>query len=884
MPPPVLRACTAILRTLSRLAPAWRRDDWRREWLAEVHFRGERLAAHRRLGTAAQLRLLARCCGGAFHIIWLWKHEWGIDMLSQDIRYGIRLLSRRRAFTVIAIMTLALGIGGTTAIFSAVRTVLMMPLPYPAPERLVRIDGLDTRPGRSSIGNLSVPDMVDFQTLATLFDAIGTHNSGGYWTLTGQGEPERVPRLLVTSGYFRVLQARPAAGRLFLPEEDRPTPPDIVVISSGFWHRRFAADPGAIGRTITVGGMNATIVGVLQPDFVHPERIESSPDIFALLDPDEKMSGRGGRYVRAIGKLKPAVTLGAAESELQSLAATLATQFPKSNTGRTVRIRPLHEAVAGDLRGPLLLLQAATAAVLLIACVNLANLLLGAGTGRAGELNVRAALGAGRMRLVRQLLTESLVLAMAGGLLGVAIAWWATSYLSSVAAPMLLPRQQIGVDGGVLTFAVVISVAAGVAFGLLPALSLSRDTSARRPEERRHTATPAQGRVRTALIVMEVAVSVTLLVGAILLIRSFTRLTQVDPGFQAANVLSFQLAAPATQYPEGTQSGFYARLYEKLITLPGVTAAGGVNILPLSGGYSCDGLQIEGRPAPEGQESCAEVRSASPGYFQAMGIPLIKGRLFAASDDSAAPRRVIVINEAMARQFFAGEDPIGRRIIYSSRLQNDPREIVGVVGDLHHFGLDKTPTPEFYTPQAQPPSYHGMTIVMQVHGDAQALMPQVRSEVRALAPDAPLYNVRTLQYLLDKSVSEARFRTLLLAVFAGLAVLLTVVGTYGVISIVVTERTHEMGVRLALGAARSDIVALVLGGGLKPLALGTILGLGGGLAFSQAVRGLLFQVAPADPLTFGLAALVIGAAGLLATWAPARRACRVDPVMALRAQ
>jgi putative ABC transport system permease protein len=448
---------------------------------------------------------------------------------------------------------------------------------------------------------------------------------------------------------------------------------------------------------------------------------------------------------------------------------------------------------------------------------------------------------------------------------------------------MLLPEQQIDVDSGVLVFALAISTAAGVLFGLVPALHISRDASgAALREGRRHTDAPGTRRLRSMLIVAEIAISVTLVIGAFLVTRSFVQLTNVDPGFQAGEVTSFQLAVSGTQYPEGTQAAFYDRLYERLRRIPGVDAVGGVNILPLSGGYSCDGVQIDGRPVPKAQQRCAEARSASPDYFRAMGIPLIRGRLFTAGDDARARRRVVVINEAMAREFFPGEDPLGRGVIYNSRGQSDSREVVGIIGNVHHFGLDQVPTPEFYTPQPQPPSYHGMTIVMRGHTDPASVMSAVRAEVRALAPDAPIYNVRTLEHLLDASVADARFRTLLLTSFAGLALLLAVVGTYSVISLLVTQRTQEMGIRLALGARPSDILRLVLGAGITPLALGTGIGLAGGMGATRALAGLLFNVTALDPLAFVSAAVVILLAGLLATWIPARRACRVDPVVALR--
>ena len=882
----LVRLGARLITVLSALTPAWRRDEWRDEWLGELHYRASRLAAHNRLTRPAQLRLLARCAGAVFHVIFLWKHEWGIDMLRQDVRYGLRMLARRKGFSLVAALTLALGIGATTAIFSAVHAVLLKRLPYPAADRLVRIYGLDTRPGQRKIGNLSVPDVGDFQRRAKAFDAIGAHNYGGYLTLTGTGEPERVPRLLVSSGYFRVLQAQPALGRLFRADEDRPGPPDVAVISHGFWQRRFAGDPQIVGRTITLSGFPATVVGVLPPSFVHPDpAIERAPDVFTLLDPDERQSSRGGRYVRGIARMKPGVSLEQGLAELESIATALAATFPPTNTGRSVTLKPLNEAVAGDARAPLLLLQGATLAILLIACVNLANLLLGAAAGREGELTVRAALGASRRRLVRQLLTESLLLAVIGGALGTALAVWGTSSLSTAATEsgMLLPQQRLAISLPVLVFATAISLAAGLVFGLMPALHVARGHAALLPGSRRHTAGPGRSRTRAALIAAEVALSVALLVGASLLIKSFRELTQVDPGFRTANALSFQLAVSETQFPEGTQQAFYERLYDSLRSIGGVSAAGGINILPLSNSYSCDGVQVVGRVVPEEAERCAEARSVSSGYFEAMEIPLLQGRWFTPADDAAAPR-VVVVNAAFAREFFPEEDPVGKRIIYSSRRQNDPREIVGVVGDVHHFGLAKNAPAEFYTPQPQPPSYHGMTIVIRGHVEPAGLMAEVRNAVRALAPDAPIYNVKSLPELVNASVADARFRTLLLGLFAALALTLAVVGTYGVVSLLVSQRAQEMGVRLALGASPREVVAHVITRGLQPVVAGAAGGLAAGYALARAIDGLLFNVRPGDPATFAIAALVILAAGLLATWIPARRACRVDPAVALRAE
>ena len=878
----LLRIAARLVTIMGTLAPAWRRDDWRAEWLGELHFRAARLAAHDRLTVMAQLRLLARCAGAAFHVIFLWKHHWGFDMVAQDVRYGLRMLAHRKGFSAIAIVTLALGIGATTAIFTAVHAVLLERLPYPAADRLVRLSSLDTRPGQQKIGNLSVPDVRDLRRRTQLLEEIGAHNYGGYFTLTGAGEAERVPRLLVDSGYFRVLQAQPIAGRLFRADEDRPSPPFVVVLSYGFWQRRFGADPAVIGRSIALSGFPATVVGVVSPAFVHPDpTIEAPPDVFALLDPDEQISSRSGRYVRGIGRVKPEVTVDQASTDLQSIAAALASEFPRSNSGRSVATRRMDDAVSGGSRAPLLLLQGATIAILLIACVNLANLLLGAAAGRTGELTVRAALGAGRARLVRQLLTESLLLAAIGGALGIVLAMWGTSYLSHAAAGMLLPGQKLSVNFPVLAFAVMMSLASGVAFGLLPAWHLARGTAAPLHESRRHTDGPSRNRVRAALIATEVALSVTLLVGAALLIRSFAKLTHVDPGFHSTEVVSFQLALSLAQFPEGTQAAFYDRIYDKLRALPGVVSVGATNILPLTSNYSCDGVQIVGRIVSKEVEPCAEARSVSVDYFKTMGIPLLRGRAFGPADDAVAPH-VVLVNEAFARRFFPGENPVGRQMIYAARQQNDAREIVGVVGNVRHFGLGKEAPAEFYTPQPQPPSYHGMTVVFQTSAPATSLIPAARAAVRELAPDTPIYNVKALGEVVEQSVADARFRTTLLGLFAALALVLAVVGTYGVISLLVAQRTQEMGIRLALGASARDIVALVVGRGARPVVLGTLVGLAAGYGIARAMAGLLFDVTPADPLTFAFAAIVIVSAGLVASWLPARRACRVDPVVALK--
>jgi putative ABC transport system permease protein len=879
---PLLRCCVQVIRAVSALAPGWRRADLRGEWLAELEFSASRLRSQHALTVGKQLQLLARCCSAIVLVGWMWKHEWSLDMFTHDVRYGARMLHRRPMFAAVAIATLALGIGATTAIFSAVHGVLLEPLPYPAPDRLVKISGVDTRRDGIALLNVSVPDVADFSRSARSFEAIGAHNHGGHFTVTG-GEAERVARLLVTSGYFRALGTVPALGRLFTPDDDRPSPPDIIVISDGYWRRRFGGRPDIVGTPLTVGGTTATIVGVLPADFLHPDpALENAPEIFALLDQDPDVSGRGGRYVRGVARLKAGTSVQEGEAELKAIAAGLEKQYPKSNTGRSVALRPLASAVTGDIRTPLLMLQGATGAILLIVCANLANLLLASGAGRASELGIRTALGAGRTRVLRQLLTEALLLSLAGGLAGAALGWWLTLGLSKLTALSPVHKDAISIDATVLLFALGVSLAAGLLFGLLPAILVAR--SAAPPlirDNPRHTDGPGGRRLRSMLIVAEVATSVVLLAGAFLLLRSFWHLTNIDPGFRSRELLSLEVAIPSARYPDAAVGGFFDRLSERLRAIPGVESVGTVSILPFSGGYSCDGFQVVGRIVGEGHQPCAEVRSADAGYFMTMGIRLLAGRQFSDNDDAAA-QRVIVINETMARQFFPGEDPLGKRIIYSSRKQDDARQIVGVVADVRHFGLDRDPAPEFYIPRKQPPIYNDTTIVMRVGDDPLAIVSLVRDTVRGLEPLAPIYNVRTLDQLIDRSVADAKLRTGLLASFATLAVVLAAIGTYGVMSVTVLQRRREMGIRLALGAAPSDVVRIMIVEGLRPTLTGVAIGIVGAIVMSRTVAGMLFQVQPIDPLTFASVPLIIAASGVLAAWLPARRACRIDPVTALR--
>ena len=836
------------------------------------HAPAEWIEAARGRHDAPEWRAHERTAGGRMGSFW------------SDCRFAGRTLAARPAFTAFAAMTLALGIGASTAIFSVVDAVLLRPLPYPEPQALVKLSGVE-RDDSGGIGNLSRPDFRDFEQLATTLESAGAHGAGiGAFTLTGSGEPERVPATSVSSGFFRVLRAEPLLGRLFTREEDSTAPPDIVVISHALWKRRFGGAPDVVGQSLLVNGRPGTVVGVLRPEFRFPQPDpEREPDVYAPMSfsPD---FGRSGRSIRAVARLRPGVTVEQAQLELATIAAQLEQQYPETNHATSVWVRRLDLAIAGDSRRPLLLLLGAVGLVLVIACANLANLLLARGTDRRKEIAIRVALGAARVRIVRQLLTESVVLGAIGGSMGVALAAASVGALASLGAASIPRASEIAIDWRALVFAAVVSLATGLLFGLAPALQIARrdvQESLRDGTRTGHGA--AHGYLRNGLIVLEVALSVTLLVTAALLGQAFLRLTGTEPGFSRDGLLTMQLSLPLARYEEGTQIGFYERLYERLRALPGVRQVGAINILPLSGGYSCDGFRIQGRPVPEGQEPCAETRSASVTYFETLGVPLLRGRTFTFDDDTRKPD-VVVINDAMARQYFPSEDPIGQFIEYSSRTRGGHRRIVGVVGNVHHFGLDRAPAPEFYLPQRQNPSYHTMTLVIRTHPgfDATSLAPAVRGQIAAMDSQLPPYDVRTMEALLSRSVAEPRFRTIVLAGFACLAWALALVGVYGVVSYLVGQRTREIGIRMALGARRGDVVRLVVAEGMRPVGLGLIAGLSAAVPAARVVSTAVAGVQPFDPVTFSTVPAALLAATLVATFIPARRATRIAPMDVLR--
>jgi putative ABC transport system permease protein len=815
-------------------------------------------------------------------------------MFIQDLRYAFRGLARRPGFTAIAVITLSLGIGATTAIFSVVQAVLLRPLEYQASDRLIKIRGFDTKDG--TISNLSPADFMDFARDAKTLEQAGANGFVGLFTIGGGvGEAERVGGVNVTAGFFPTLGVRPALGRLFGAEDDTPTAETTVLLSDGFWRRRFGADPGIVGKAISLNARSATVIGVLPPNYRHIEINPERPaDVFAAFGFDPAQPNRGGHFIRGVARLKDGVSVEQARAEIETIAARLQQQFPNTNTDQGVKVDPLLESMVSESRPVILLLSAAVIVVLLVACANVANLLLAHGTGRLRELALRAAIGADRKQLVRQMLTESTALSLLGAAGGLLVAFWATRALTALAATGIPRADQIGLNTGVLVFAVIAAVTTSVLFGLMPALHLSKQdlNDALKEGGRSQGASIGRG-ARELLIVAEVAMSIALLVGAGLLIRSLWQLQQVDPGFRADKVLAMEVSLPTARYPEGEQMPFYQRLEERVAAKPGVAAIGAINILPLSANYDSRGVQVEDHPKPEGQGYDPQARSATPGYFSAMGIPLMAGRNFDAHDVDSG-QLVVIVSEAMARKYWPGESSVvGKRITFNSGIPMERQQVVGgpgsrvvigVAGNVKHLGLDEDEVPMFYTPHTQQPSYHTMRVVVRADAEPAALTRMVREELTQMDREVPLSQVTTLSSALDATVAAPRMRANLLGLFAALAMILAAIGVYGVVAYMVGQRTQEIGVRRALGAKAVDVIAMLLREAMRPVAIGVVIGIAGAYAMTRLLAAMLFEISATDVTTYVVACAVLAVAALLASIVPARRALGVDPITAVRGQ
>ena len=796
-----------------------------------------------------------------------------METLLKDIRYGLRSLLKRPAFTVIAVITLALGIGVNTAIFSVINAVLLRPLAFQEPARLVTF--------RS---NQSAPDLADVEAQSRTFSKLGGEVRQALDYSAGN-EPVQIQNGHVTGGFFETLGVQAERGRFITPDDDKLGGPYVVVLSHALWLRQFGGDQQILGKTIPLSGNVYTIIGVMPAGFASPrDNIESWTPVHVSNALAAKF--RGVHFLRTYGRLAPGVSIEQARSEMQVIDKSLAAQYPENNKNRSTVLVPLHERIVGESRTPLLVLFAAVSLVLLIACANFANLLLARSAEREREFVIRAALGAGRWRLIRQLLTESVLVSLAGGAFAVLLAIWATSLLVAL-KPENLPRlQEIGVDTRVLAFTFGLSLFTGVIFGLLPAWTAAHGGVSEGLKEggRSATAGSARQRLRSVFVVGELAVALILLVGAGLLIKTFWKLRSVEPGFNPDHLLTMRVELPEARYKEiDKQTRFRTQTLAGINSLPGVQAAM-ISELPLSGEWLNHDFVIEGRPpiAP-GDEPSVQTRSVMGEYFQALQMSFRAGRNFGPQDFDPQAPRVGVVNDALVREYFPNEDPLGKRVRWARDQEVRWMTIIGVVGDVKHFGLDLPELPALYSPYPQAdPWKRWMTFVVRTKSDPAAMAQAVKQQIWKADSQLPVTKVQTMSEVAAGSFAARRFNMLLLAIFAGLALVLAAVGIYGVMSYAVTQRTQEIGIRMALGARAIDVLKLIIRNGLSLTLVGVIIGLGGALALTRLLRTLLFGVSPTDALTFATVSVVLIFVALLACYLPARRATKVDPLVALR--
>ncbi|HEX8140365.1 MAG TPA: ABC transporter permease [Pyrinomonadaceae bacterium] len=806
--------------------------------------------------------------------------------LWQDLRYGARTLRKRPAFTVVAVVALALGIGANTAIFSVVNTLLLSPLPYSDSERLVMLWEAN-RPRDVHQNVISSANFLDWREQSQSFAEMAAFYDARL-NLTGDGDPVEVPAQLTTENLFSLLGVEPILGRNFTREDVAPDAPTVVILGYGLWQSRFGGDASVVGRTITLNGTSATVVGVLPAGFqwfIKKGSLTDKPaELWTPFGFTEQNRVRRGRFMSAVARLKPGVTPAQAQAEMTTIAARLEQQYANFNTGWGVEVVPLREQFVGDVRPALFVLLGAVGFVLLIACANVANLLLARAATRHREIAVRTALGAGRLRLVRQLLTESVLLSVLGGVIGLFLAWWGVGALAALSPGDLVNLESVSLSLPVLFFTLAVSLVTGIIFGLVPAFEATRLnlTESLKEGDKGVAGNARSRRLRSAFVVAEMALSLVLVTSAGLMLKSFMRLQTVNPGFKAENLLTMRVILPGRKYrDESKRIAFFKQATERISRLPSVESAGAVSFLPFAGLGAATGFTIEGRPAPQaGQGPTTDVRVTDAGYFRTMNIHVIRGRTF--TDEEATEKRgVALINETMARKYFAGEDPIGKRLTVNMGEKPSPTVIVGVVGDVKHLSLDSEVKATVYWPHPEL-AYTGMTIVARTGGDPLSLASAAQREIQQIDPEQPVSDIRTMEQLLASSVGRVRFNTLLLGTFAGLALVLAAVGIYGVMSYSVTQRTREIGIRIALGARSSDVLKMIIGQGMRLALAGVALGLVASLLLTRLMKSLLYEVTATDPVTFTAVSLLLSAVALLACYLPARKATRVDPMEALR--
>ena len=816
--------------------------------------------------------------------------------LLQDLRYGLRTLSKSPAFTVIALFTLALGIGANTAIFSIVNAVLLKPLPFPESEKLMFMTSASEKQGVTRNFATSYADFLDWRATAKSFTAMASYHQDSF-TLAGLDQPLHVSGETVSGDFFSILGTQPLLGRGFTRDEEKPGT-RVVVLSHDLWQSAFHGDRGIIGRAITLYKDSYTVVGVMPAGFAFPLDAEP-PKLWRTLaiesetkDPKNQPAAtspeqRGSHFLRVVARLKPDVPIGRAREEMNLIARGLAKQYPDTNSKFTaVGLTSELDHLVGETRPRMVILLISVGVVLLIACMNVANLLLVRASRRNREIALRAALGAKRMRVVRQMLTESVVLALGGAIIGIPIALWALKLFISLNAQNLPRIQNAGLDGNVLLFTAGIALLTSLIFGLVPALRASSPNLTEFMKEGRGTtASGSHQRLRGALVVMETAGGLVLLVVAGLLLRSFHRLLSVDPGLNPKNVLTLTFDLPDAKYNDQQQMDFYTQLVSRAGNLPGVVSAGAVTPLPLSGNNAMITFQIEGRPVPKSEEPSADIEIATPGFFKTLNIPMLQGRDFSERDDSKAPG-VVVVNEAFARKYFPNEDAVGKHITPGAANSGKPqvREIIAVVGNVKNRSLDMEDVPVYYIPSTQL-NFGSMAVCLRTSNDPHSITSAVRSLVTSMDPDLPVYDIKTMEEYLASSVATQRFNAMLLEAFAVLALLLTGIGLYGVIAYAVAQRTHEIGVRMTLGASRSQVVQMVLKSGLQLTGIGVAAGVVLSLVaakFATSFSSLLFGVKSTDVVTFSAVVGMVAVVSLLACYIPAYRASKVDPMIALR--
>ncbi|MDQ3743024.1 MAG: ABC transporter permease [Acidobacteriota bacterium] len=800
--------------------------------------------------------------------------------IAQDLRFSFRTLRKNPGFTLAAALALAIGIGANTAIFSVVNAVLLRPLPYPESGRLARV--WEKRP-RLAKGRVSFADYNDWKAQNHVFEAIAAYQVGDY-NLTGGDEPEQVHGAAVSADLFSVLRAEREAGRTFMAEEERQKSNPVLILSHGLWARRFGANPSLLGQTVNLDNKTYSVVGIMPEDFSFPAR-QTELWVPLAINPNSPIAGRGMHILEVVARLKPGVSLAQARAEMDTIAGRLERQYPEENTGHGVSVLSLQDDVTGNFRTGLLIIFSVVGFVLLIACTNVANLLLARAATRRKEIALRTALGATRVRIVRQLLTESLLLSVTGGALGLLIGYWCVELVVLLSAGNVPRIEESNVDLRVLLFTLLTSLVTGIVFGLAPALQISRtDLNETLKEGGAGGATNTSGkRLRGALVVAEVALSLVLLIGAGLTLKSFARVQSVAPGFSAENVLTAKINLPNSKYRGSQRAAFAEQVLERIRANPQVIAAGAVTHLPLAGNGPTFNFDVDGRPpARPGEEFKAQMRCATPDYFRALGVPVLEGRPFSSRDSADAPN-VVIINDMMAQRYWPDESPVGKRISLDKDDAGRPvwREIIGVVRGVRHDGLEFEPEPQMYTPLSQF-SMPFLTFAIHTKGQPLNLVGDLRREVLAADKNQPVSDVRTMEQIVSESIAPRQFNMLLLGLFAGIAVLLAAIGIYGVISYSVTQRTRELAIRVALGASPGDVMRLVVRQGLALTGVGLVIGTGLALVVGRLLQSQLLGASDADPLTFVGIPLLLTAVALLACYLPARRAAKVDPMIALR--